>query len=126
MGYQTDFWGHVTVDPPLDGTEIEHLMDFNSQDHRAHDMPGYYCQWEPTEDGTAIKWDGNEKFYDSVEWMAHIIDTFLAPAGHVVNGTIDAQGEDSGDRWRLVVRDNVVEKQTPRLFWPDEDTRGYL
>ena len=27
---------------------------------------------------------------------------------HVVNGTIDAQGERGEDRWRLVVKDNVV------------------
>jgi hypothetical protein len=125
MGYHTDFWGSVSVDPPLSPMEVTGLLSFSREEH-GPDTPGYYCQWEPTEDGTGIKWDENEKFYDSVPWMAYIIDTFLAPAGHVVNGTIDAQGEDSEDRWRLVVRDNVVSKQTPRLVWPDEDTRGYL
>lgn len=43
-------------------------------------QPGLRCQWEPTEDGTAIKWNGEEKFYKSPEWMTYLIDTFLKPA----------------------------------------------
>src|SRR5574337_684850 len=26
-------------------------------------QPGLWCQWRPTDDGTAIEWDGGEKFY---------------------------------------------------------------
>lgn len=74
----------------------------------------------PTEDGAALEWDEGEKFYDSQEWMAYLIDHFLKPgalassaipflqANHVLNGTIKAQGEDMGDRWKLVVTNNVV------------------
>jgi hypothetical protein len=65
--------------------------------------------------------------------MAYLIDTFLRPGAtvalelaarvpervypdefalftfdHVVNGTIEASGEEPGDRWRLEVRDNTV------------------
>lgn len=95
-------------------------------------QPGLWCQWTPTEDGSAITWDGGEKFYDSAEWMVYLIDHFLKPGAvvqgliashddhvtdeafasftfdHVLNGTIDAQGEESDDRWQLVVTDNRV------------------
>lgn len=92
-----------------------------------------WCQWEPTEDGTAIKWNGEEKFYKSPEWMTYLIDTFLKPAAalaselaspvpgrhypeqaghftfdHELNGVIDAWGEDEDDQWQLVVTGNTV------------------
>jgi hypothetical protein len=87
----------------------------------------------PTEDGSAIAWDEVEKFYDAERWMAYLIDTFLKPGAtlarelsdpvpdwvypeefahftfdHVINGTIEADGEEFEDRWRLEVHDNVV------------------
>jgi hypothetical protein len=90
-------------------------------------------KWEPTEDGTAIKWNGLEKFYDSTEWMTYLIDTFLKPGAllaselaspvpgrhyppelrhfsfdHELNGVIDAQGDCGDDRWQLVVTANTV------------------
>lgn len=83
-------------------------------------QPGLWCQWIPNEDGTAIEWDGGEKFYYSQEWMAYLINHFLQPgaiakealpflqANHVLNGEILAQGEDIRDRWKLVVTNNVV------------------
>lgn len=150
MGYTTSFWGDVKVDPPLNAEEVKYLHDFNrsrrmkrgkgsyyanpgsdgfGQDHEddiidynfpPDDQPSLWCQWAPTDDGSAIAWDDGEKFYGADEWMKYIIDHFLKPgalaknelpflqANHVVNGTINAQGEDSDDRWQLIVRDNVV------------------
>jgi len=29
-------------------------------------QPGLWCQWIPSDDGTAIEWDGGEKFYEYV------------------------------------------------------------
>lgn len=82
-------------------------------------QPGLWCQWTPTEDGKYIEWDGGEKFYEADEWMKYIIDHFIGSNplakselpfldGHVCNGEIEAQGEESDDRWKLVVTDNVV------------------
>jgi hypothetical protein len=96
--------------------------------------PDRYCQWIPTEDGAAIQWDDErEKFCDAQRWMAYLIDHFLKPDAavqrqlrepvpgweypeefdhftfdHVVNGEIDAEGDEPEDLWRLSVRDNVV------------------
>ncbi len=36
---------------------------------------------------------------------------------HVLNGTIDAQGEDANDRWRLIVTNNVVTTQEAKVVW---------
>ena len=93
------------------------IRNYNSP---AEGQPGLWCQWVPSEDETdAIVWDGNEKFYDSPEWMAYLIEHFIGKnpkakselpflQGHVLNGTISAQGEDPDDMWLLHVKDNVV------------------
>lgn len=123
----------------------------NDPDIRDHnsappEQASLWCGWIPTEDGTGIEWNGAEKFHSGDVWMAYLIDTFLkagatlqgelanpvpgrhySPAfdhftfDHVVNGTIDAQGEDPEDRWRLVVTDNAVTVQRARFVWDDED-----
>lgn len=94
-------------------------------------QPGLWCQWVPNDNGTEIEWDGGEKFYNSPEWMQYIIDHFLAPgakakselpflqANHVLNGEIEAQGEESDDRWLLVVKDNKVTTKAGRIVYGD-------
>lgn len=91
-------------------------------------QPGLWLQWRPNDDGTALRWDGGEKFYNSEEWMRYLIDKLLSPmAGdyliqhgrederlssftydHTLNGVIHAQGEEDDDMWKLVVENNVV------------------
>jgi hypothetical protein len=163
MGYTTMFTGRVTISPALNPYEISYLQRFAEVRHmhrtkgpyfvagggyagqaiepdvvadgrEAHPgQPGFWCQWVPVEDGSAIEWDGGEKFYDAEKWMAYLIETFLKPGAtvaheladpvpdwvypeefahltfdHIVNGVIGAQGEESEDWWRLEVRDNAV------------------
>jgi len=71
-------------------------------------QPGLWCQWVPTEDGTAIEWDGGEKFYDYVEWLEYLIEHFLKPWGYRLNGEVKWQGEDMDDRGLLTVTDTEV------------------
>ncbi len=104
------------------------IVDYNTP---PEGQPGLWCQWVSTEDGTEITWDGGEKFYNAPEWMEYIIDHFLAPgakaaeqlpflqANHIVNGTIEAQGEDGDDRWRLVATNNVVAVNAGRVVYED-------
>lgn len=148
MGYSTDFSGEILVEPPLSAEEIAHLNKFSTtrrmdcikgpyyidgtglfgQDSEADvrdsnqppkGQPGLWCQWVPSEDGKAIGWDGNEKFYHADKWMEYIITHFVGSAplaktslpflqGHTLNGTILAQGEDITDRWQLIVKCNIV------------------
>jgi hypothetical protein len=85
-------------------------------------QPGLWCQWVPSEDLAHIVWDGGEKFYNYRGWLTYIIDHFFMAGAHaqgqpgfehftfnhVVNGVIDAEGED-GERSQVIVRDNIVE-----------------
>lgn len=87
-------------------------------------QPGLWCQWVPTEDGKAIMWDEGEKAYYMDQWIVYIIDHFLRPGAqaqasgdpqfehftfdHMVNGTVYASGEDTGDLWAIHIKDNDV------------------
>lgn len=73
------------------------------------DQPSLWCQWVPTPDGKTIVWDGGEKFYNYVEWIEYLINSFLLPWGHVLDGTMEWQGEDSDDRGAIRITNNVVE-----------------
>jgi hypothetical protein len=72
-------------------------------------QPGLWCHWAPTEDGTAIAWNGAEKFYSYVEWLEYLILHFLTRWGYVLNGRVDWQGEEDSDQGTILVRENVVE-----------------
>jgi hypothetical protein len=71
-------------------------------------QPELWCQWVPNECGTAILWDGGEKFYHYVEWLRYIIENFLTPWGLVLNGTVRWEGEERGDVGDIVVVENKV------------------
>lgn len=161
MGYTTDFSGSVSIEPPLNDEERDFINKFSSTRRmertkgpyfvdgtgmagqgRDKDIvnfnsppdgqPGLWCQWVISDDGASIEWDGNEKFYESPEWMAYIIDHFLKPgaiakpelpflqANHVCDGVIDAQGEDYEDMWRLSVKDNVVKVIDAVITFPED------
>ena len=106
MGYTTTFESRIEIVPPLNAEEIIYLKKFNQTrrmartrgpyfvggtgmmgqgnnldltDHNRppEGQPGLWCQWRPTEDGSAIEWDGGEKFYDSPEWMKYLIQHFI-------------------------------------------------
>jgi uncharacterized protein (TIGR02996 family) len=83
----------------------ESILDHNSP---PGDQPGLWCQWRPSEDGTAIVWDGGEKFYDYVEWLEYLILHFLNPWAYVLNGKVRWQGEVNEDRGVITVINNRV------------------
>jgi hypothetical protein len=71
-------------------------------------QPGLWCQWIANSDGTAIVWDGGEKFYNYIEWIEYLIKHFLAPWGYVLNGAVEWRGEDWNDTGTIVIQDNQV------------------
>lgn len=71
-------------------------------------QPGLWCQWEPNEEGTAIRWDGGEKFYEYVKWLQYLLDHFLIPWGYTLDGEVEWQGEDRDDRGKIIVQANQV------------------
>ncbi len=108
MGYTTEFWGEIEIEPPLNEEEIAYLKKFSDTrrmnrgkgdyfvdgtdafgqgqdkdiiDYNASppEQPGLWCNWIPSVDGTSIEWDGGEKFYSPAQWMWYIIWHFLSP-----------------------------------------------
>lgn len=160
MGYSTDFAGRIEIDPPLNQSEIDYLTKFSRSRHMKRtqgpyfvdgnpsnptetgvieyntppkDQPSLWCNFEPTEDGTAIVWNESEKTYKGDEWIKYLINHFLKPKAkthnvespnfkgftfnHVCNGELIAQGEDPDDRWKIVVKDNVVKIKRGRVVF---------
>ena len=106
MGYTTEYFGGIKVIPPLDFSEQSELQSFSNKRHEGEGLPDYYCQWVPSDDGEFIVWDGGEKFYEGPKWMKHIIENMFPT--HKFEGEIEAQGEEVGDHWYLVVQNNKV------------------
>jgi len=73
-------------------------------------QPGLWCQWQYIPETQTIEWDGGEKFYYYVEWIAYLIRKILAPRGYVVNGDIHWNGEESGDLGMIRIVDNTVQE----------------
>jgi hypothetical protein len=118
MGYTTDFEGRFNLSRELTRKEDRELREFADRDHRKEtNVPGYYCQWVPTDDGLGIAWDGGEKFYEYVEWLNYIIEHFMRPWGITVNGEVKWFGESSSDTGMIVVTDNVVTTKKGRLVY---------
>ena len=116
---EDDMSSHVLADLPI-GREGEFYVDgkgFMGQDeddtvlesNSAPDtQPGLWCQWQPGPDGDSIEWDGGEKFYGYTEWIEYIVENFLKPWGHTLNGEVHWSGEESGDLGVIIVEDNNV------------------
>ena len=120
MSYDRTFEGRFTLDRRLTDDLQQTLADLNEEEHipgedgkpsqeGGHGYPCHYCQWVPTDDGMAIQWDGNEKFYCAVEWLNYIIDRYLKPAGHRLNGAVRWDGSNIDDHGVIYVKDNHVE-----------------
>jgi hypothetical protein len=80
-------------------------------------QPSLWCQWIPNTDGTAIQWDGGEKFYEYVDWIEYLINNFLKPWGYVLNGEVEWFGEDRHDRGLIVVDNNIVTTKTAVVYY---------
>ena len=74
-------------------------------------QPSLWCGWIPNEDGTAIEWNGVEKFYEYIDWIKYIIENFLKRWGYTLNGEVEWEGEDRDDFGKIVITDNTVKVQ---------------
>jgi len=91
----------------------DRTLDITDYNNAPGSQPGLWCQWVPNMEGTAIEWDGGEKFYNYIEWLAYIIDNFLRPWGYVLNGEVQWRGEDWDDAGTIVVKNNDVSTDAP-------------
>jgi hypothetical protein len=81
------------------------VLDYNTP---PRGQPELWCGWVPDEEGTAIIWDGGEKFYSYIKWLEYLLRHFLRPWGYVLDGTLTWQGEEEMDRGRIIVVENAV------------------
>jgi len=68
-------------------------------------QPGLWCQWVPTDDGSAIEWNEGDKFYYYVEWLQYINDHFLKRWGYTLYGNVTWQGEASNGDYGTIYAD---------------------
>jgi hypothetical protein len=83
----------------------DNVIDHNSPPST---QPSLWLQWRPTDDGTAIEWDGGEKFYEYVEWIEYLIAKILAPRGYTLTGAVQWRGENFDDMGTILIQNNVV------------------
>ena len=67
--------------------------------------PELWCNWEPTDDGRGLRWNGAEKFRNYVEWLQFIIDRFLTPWGYALSGQVAYRGRDADDHGIISIKD---------------------
>lgn len=80
-------------------------------------QPGLWCQWVPNHDGSAIEWDGGEKFYEYIEWIEYLTAHFLGPWGYTLNGEVQWQGEESEDMGLIRIVYNEVHVLRAHITW---------
>ncbi|MFC7817567.1 DUF6205 family protein [Streptomyces sp. NPDC057367] len=130
MGYYTNVTGEIRIEPPLTWSEIR---DNPTLPETAGGRSEYDVRLRideetvDTDDGQLTRktcsalvpaWDDSFKAYHLVEHVQEMIDAF---PGHSFTGRLDCEGEESGDLWRVVIRDGRAVKVTPSIVWPDED-----
>lgn len=71
-------------------------------------QPSLWLQWIPTENGKYLEWDGEEKFYNYIEWLEYIIEKILTPNGYKLNGEVEYYGEEADDKGTIAIIDNNI------------------
>lgn len=123
MGYTTNFEGKVNFSRPLTVIEYNELCEMNDDPEKCRQytpkdtLPNAYMQWVSNKDGTALVWDGGEKFYDYIHWLRWLIKYYFTPRDIILNGEFRWAGEEVSDVGVLKVLDNKVssEKLTVKL-----------
>lgn len=129
MGYTTEFEGVFGIEPPLKPEHKAMIEKIANTDWRDEErMPGMptddyhsYCQWTTNFDGTAIEWDGNEKFYGYIEWLKFLCD-LLKEWGYALNGESEWFGESHDDRGKLQVCANELKVFKGKVMQYEEIT----
>lgn len=127
MGYYTQYSGEITINPPIPWTDIN--TDYLPQNAWRSNVDVQLRIDETTvntDEGILILrkaiaiqpvTDEPYKGYDIIDHVQRIVDSY--GDGHTFNGFISCQGDESGDLWRLEVRDGQAVKVRPRIVWPD-------
>lgn len=100
--------------------DSECILDWKSENNNDDDpsiidyneppatQPGLWCQWIVSLDGKYLEWNGNEKFYNYVEWLNYLITHFFTPNNIFINGSIMWRGDDFNDMDKITVEHNKI------------------
>lgn len=131
MGFDTVYLRPFKFDRTLELEHVKQLLEFSETEHEDQDgnpggdgkPPAYYCQWVPTEDGSGLQWNEDEKFYHGEEWLVYLIEKFIKPWGYTLSGECPWYIDDYEEAGILRVTDNVVTQES-RDFFTIKDTYG--
>jgi NAD-dependent DNA ligase len=113
MGYTTEFSGELLFTEELKASELAELNKFLGEDCREHpeweNTSLTYIDLELTKNFDGLTWNGSEKTYDLTEKVNLVIERMQKVyPGFGLTGELLAQGEEVGDVWRLVMKNNVA------------------
>ena len=92
------------------------IIDYNSPPRDQH---GLWCGWSPSDDGMYLTaQDG--KNYNYTDWLKYLIENFFNPWGYKLNGSINWEGEDSGDVGIIKVTNNQVKTLVAEITFKEE------
>jgi hypothetical protein len=114
MGYETYFNDELTIDPPITSDHADELERFFDERHDDAPYPGIWCGWH-LESGNLVATDG--KNYEYIEWLQYLIDIYFKPWGYTLDGEVYWDGEESEDRGKILVNDNIVTIYLPEYTW---------
>ena len=91
------------------------ILDYNSPPPT---QPSLWCNWVTNygehcrdtaeAERTLLFWNGNEKFYNYVEWLEYIIDNFIIRWENKLNGVVVWKGELDNDMGRIRIVENHI------------------
>lgn len=130
MGYTTEFKGVLNFTKNLTGPELAYLNTFLSKDRRdigykddtiyqggKYGTYWYHIDYQLSDDFSGIEWNGTEKAYDMEHIANWLIDKMKEKfPDFELTGEMSAQGEETLDRWSLVIKNGraVKEKLTTK------------
>ncbi len=103
FGVEGEFY--YNLDGNFGQTREDNIINYNIPPRT---QPSLWLQWKPTEDRLYIEWDGNEKFYEYVEWLKYIISKILIPKGYSLTGVVNWYGEEQGDVGAIIIEKNEI------------------
>ena len=110
MGYDTYFKGEFKLNKKLTKKVQKYLSNLYEDRHEDLEIfPSHNCSWIYDSKSQSIKWDGQERFYNYVEWIIWIIEGILRPRGYVLDGMIHFRGMCVRDQGMIMIENNEVE-----------------
>lgn len=125
--YVTDFEGYFVITPPLSETLRRELSSFFENPRRrlqtaitklygvsgeSSSPPALCCPLRLKRNASSvdlIEWNPScECASGLVDYLHHVIASYLTPHGHVARGTMRAQGEDFDDQWTIKLSSSGV------------------